>query len=458
MRYFFSVLCIFIGINIGFSQINISNKVVDYGSITQQSDRLVDLIITNEGVEKVFILRTDFGPEFKILYSSNNRTIAPDSSIILRVRFDPRKEGTFRIKNSIWVSSEDKPITITFKGNVEFVQNSYNTPCPDFNQTSSSNSRTDKSDLTIEVVDKITLEKIKNARIRIVEQGRVQKTLFTNKRGMSEIRNIPISYYYLLVDAPEYKGQDTALYINKMTPNLYFELEKSNKDIVILEDTEEKPENTPAIIIDKPVTEEQDEIFVEDTSEDLPESLYKKNNIVFLIDVSQSMNQKGKLELLKSSMLALVDILREEDEITIITYATNPKILLPTTSGIDKKKTKEIISLLKAGGSTSGSKGFKMAYEEVIKNLLADGNNQVIVATDGVFKEEDNPKIIRLVKKHQNKNIKTSVIGIKSNEKTSQKLSEISQLGNGSFIYIEEYDASQKVLIEEIKKQSKIRL
>jgi len=156
-------------------------------------------------------------------------------------------------------------------------------------------------------------------------------------------------------------------------------------------------------------------------------------------------------------MLALVDILREKDDITIITYASNPKIILPTTSGINKSKTKNIISGLKAGGATSGSKGFKMAYDEVLKNLIPNGNNQVIVATDGVFKEEDNPKIIRLVKKYQSKNITTSVVGIKSSSMTSLKLNEISNLGNGSFIYIEKFDASREVLIEEIKKQAKIK-
>jgi len=459
MKYLFIVLNLCL-ISPLLSQIDISQKVVDYGTINQNSNRLIDLIITNKGTKNTFILRTDFGPEFKILYSSDERTIAPDSTITLRVRFDPRKKGSFRLKNAIWFSSEEKPVNIIFKGDVEFVMNSYDTPCPSFDQTS--NTSSNENDLAIVVVDKITKAKIKNARVRIIEQGRVQKTLLTNKKGFTEIKNIPISYYYLLVDASNYLGQDTALYINRMTNNLYFELEKNIEEVVEEELIEE------ILVVNKEETEVlspveiKEEIGVvvdvkKDQSTDLPESLYKKNNIVFLIDVSQSMNQKGKLELLKSSMLALVDILREKDDITIITYASNPKIILPTTSGINKSKTKNIISGLKAGGATSGSKGFKMAYDEVLKNLIPNGNNQVIVATDGVFKEEDNPKIIRLVKKYQSKNITTSVVGIKSSSMTSLKLNEISNLGNGSFIYIEKFDASREVLIEEIKKQAKIK-
>ena len=461
MKYFLFFLALLF-LNTLQAQIELSDKIIDYGVINQQSLRIADITITNKGKEKTFLLRTDFNPEFKILFSSNNRSIAPDSSIVLRVRFDPRKEGSFKIKNSLWFATEDKPITITFKGEVQYIYNSYNTPCPDFSENPTR--KTDQNDLEIVVIDKISREKIKNARIRIVEQGLIQKTLFTNKKGESKLNNVPISYYYLLVDAKNYLGVDTALYINRMTGMLQFELEKQYNDVVEENKPQEnnvvveevKPEENSVIEVEENTEQTDENILVVDESSALPESKYKKNNIVFLIDVSQSMNQKGKLDLLKSSMLSLVDILRESDDITIITYATNPKIILPTTSGIDKNKTKEIIKNLKAGGATSGSKGFKMAYEEVLSHLLVDGNNQVIVATDGAFKEEDNPKIIRLVKKHQNKNIKTSVIGIKSNSKTSEKLNEISTLGNGSFIYIEDYDASKAALIEEIKKQSRI--
>lgn len=450
------------------SQILFSKKTIDLGEVNQSNNRITDIIITNKGDKKTVILRSDFSKEFKILYSSASRSIFPDSSITLRVRFDPRKDGSFKIKNEIWFSTESKPTSLTFKGDVTYIYNSYNTPCPDFN--SSPSKRNDTNDTSVLIIDKNTKEPIQGSRLRIIEHGVVQKTTQTNRKGIINLNKIPISYYYLVADMTSYYPADTALYINRMTNQIILELEpmedlaieNSVRNIEIKEEEEinvqeiplreENPKEDPINIDSLPKNEDKP---TEDKSEDLPESLYAKNNIVFLIDVSQSMNQKGKMELLKSSMLSLVDILREGDEITIITYASNPTIILPTTSGIDKEKTKKIIMGLTPGGATSGSKGFKMAYQEVIKNLIIDGNNQVIVATDGAFKEEDNAKIKKLVKKHKSKNIKTSVVGIKSNSKTSEKLQKLSQLGEGSFIYIEDFDLSKKVLIEEVKKQSK---
>ena len=115
-------------------------------------------------------------------------------------------------------------------------------------------------------------------------------------------------------------------------------------------------------------------------TENLPAS-----NLVFLIDVSGSMDEPDKLPLVKASMKMLVDQLREQDKVAMVVYAGNAGLVLPSTSGADKTKIKDAIDNLEAGGSTAGGAGIKLAYKIAKENFVKEGNNRVILCTDGDF-------------------------------------------------------------------------
>lgn len=188
-------------------------------------------------------------------------------------------------------------------------------------------------------------------------------------------------------------------------------------------------------------------------SEVLPEDKYKPNNIVFLLDVSGSMNQGDKLELMKGTLKQLTKVLRPSDKITLISYADNSKILLATTSGHNKGEILTIVNELKTAGATSASKGFKTAYDILKKEQIKDGNNQVIVITDGVFNPEDQEQINSLVKKSARKRFVTSIMGVKCHPFAVRKLSDVSTFGNGSFLLIED-ENDLNIIIDELKKRS----
>ncbi|MEP6466055.1 MAG: von Willebrand factor type A domain-containing protein, partial [Parafilimonas sp.] len=116
------------------------------------------------------------------------------------------------------------------------------------------------------------------------------------------------------------------------------------------------------------------------STENLPAS-----NLVFLIDVSGSMDEPDKLPLVKSSLKLLVDQLRPQDKVALVVYAGNAGLVLPSTSGDDKIKIKDAIDALDAGGSTAGGEGIKLAYNTAKKNFIKGGNNRVILCTDGDF-------------------------------------------------------------------------
>src|SRR4029079_16603435 len=116
------------------------------------------------------------------------------------------------------------------------------------------------------------------------------------------------------------------------------------------------------------------------STENLPPS-----NLVFLIDVSGSMNAPDKLPLVKSSLKLLVDQLRPQDKVALVVYAGNAGLVLPSTNGDEKIKIKDAIDELDAGGSTAGGEGIKLAYKTAQQNFVKGGNNRVILCTDGDF-------------------------------------------------------------------------
>ena len=109
------------------------------------------------------------------------------------------------------------------------------------------------------------------------------------------------------------------------------------------------------------------------------------SNFVFLIDVSGSMSDANKLPLLKESMRILVKELRKEDKVSIVVYAGSAGVVLEPTSGEEKEKIMEAFDQLSAGGSTAGGQGIELAYKLAQQNFIKEGNNRVIIATDGDF-------------------------------------------------------------------------
>src|SRR6185503_17263633 len=140
--------------------------------------------------------------------------------------------------------------------------------------------------------------------------------------------------------------------------------------------------------------------------ENLPAS-----NLVFLIDVSGSMMDENKLPLVKASMKMLADQLREKDRISIVVYAGKAGVALPSTDGSEKMKIKTAIDALEAGGSTAGGAGIQMAYRIAQQNFVKEGNNRIILCTDGDFNvgASSDDDLVRMIEQERNKGIYLTV-------------------------------------------------
>ncbi|WP_300600332.1 VWA domain-containing protein [Niabella sp.] len=184
---------------------------------------------------------------------------------------------------------------------------------------------------------------------------------------------------------------------------------------------------------------------------EIPQGALPPSNLVFLIDVSGSMQDEDKLPLLKKSMLLLTDNLRPDDRVAIVTYAGNAGLVLPSTSGEQKARIRAAIAELEAGGSTAGGAGIQLAYQVAKENFIEKGNNRILLATDGDFNvgESSEDALVRLVEEKRKSGVFLSVLGFGRGDYQDHKMQELADKGNGNHAYIDNIREAQKVLISE---------
>ncbi|MBN2864031.1 MAG: von Willebrand factor type A domain-containing protein [Bacteroidales bacterium] len=175
------------------------------------------------------------------------------------------------------------------------------------------------------------------------------------------------------------------------------------------------------------------------------------SNLVFLIDVSGSMDQPNKLPLLKSAFSLLVNELRPQDRVAIVVYAGAAGLVLESTPGNRKEAIMSAIDRLQAGGSTAGGAGLRLAYREAEKNFIKNGNNRIILATDGDFNvgESSNGAMERLVEEKRESGIFITVLGFGMGNYKDDKMEIIADKGNGNYSYIDNLQEARRVLVRE---------
>ncbi|MDF2187523.1 von Willebrand factor type A domain-containing protein [Paraflavitalea sp. CAU 1676] len=175
-------------------------------------------------------------------------------------------------------------------------------------------------------------------------------------------------------------------------------------------------------------------------------------NLVFLIDVSGSMDMPNRLPLLKSAFKLLVDNLREKDTVSIVVYGSSVGVWLVPTSGIEKEKIRKSIEDLYPGGSTPGESGIRTAYRLAKSQFIPGGNNRVILATDGDFNvgQTSEDELEKLITQHQQSGIYLTCLGVGMGNYKDSKLEILAKKGNGNFAYLDNEKEAEKVLVKEL--------
>ena len=186
--------------------------------------------------------------------------------------------------------------------------------------------------------------------------------------------------------------------------------------------------------------------------EDISTEKIPAGNLVFLIDVSGSMGSPNKLPLLKQAFKILVENLRPEDRVAIVVYAGAAGCVLESTPGTQKTKIIEALDRLQSGGSTAGGAGIKLAYKIAKENFIKDGNNRVILATDGDFNigASSNAEMVRLIEEKRDDGVFLSILGFGMGNYKDSKMEQISNAGNGNYAYIDNILEAKKVFGKEL--------
>ena len=186
--------------------------------------------------------------------------------------------------------------------------------------------------------------------------------------------------------------------------------------------------------------------------ENINENEIPANNLTFLIDVSGSMNSANKLPLLKQAFKYLVENLRPQDRVAIVVYAGAAGVVLESTPGNQKEKIIAALDMLQAGGSTAGGEGINLAYKIAKQNFIKNGNNRVILASDGDFNvgASSDAEMVRLIEEKRNDGIFLSILGFGMGNYKDSKMEQISNAGNGNYAYIDNILEAKKVFGTEL--------
>jgi Ca-activated chloride channel family protein len=176
-----------------------------------------------------------------------------------------------------------------------------------------------------------------------------------------------------------------------------------------------------------------------------------RRNLVFLLDVSGSMEPPDKLPLVRNAMRMLVDTLTSQDRIAIVVYAGASGLVLPSTRGNQKEVIRRALAQLEAGGSTNGAAGIRLAYQVAREHFVAGGVNRVILTTDGDFNVgvTSQDELIRLIEQERESGVFLSVLGVGTGNLKDSTMEKLADKGNGNYAYLDSLQEARKVLVRE---------
>lgn len=453
------------------AQLEFSATKHEFGDLSAYAARHIDILLTNKGSKQEWILSIKKPAE--VAYITSKQIIEKDSTVVIRLHVSPGVKGRFAYDVPVFTSDRAEATIIKLTGNLkELDQNSMAglTDCPDF--SSQSGGRNPNSfDLTVVTIDKATRAELSNSTVTLIQSGQAIWQHQTNKKGyIKEESTLGLSYFYATHDG--YHPAELGAYVNFKRNYIVLELESDGGCPPVYDPPTDTPVDTlvlaqnhpePEIIVvieeppipqttyfDSTVIAELPPSFTDLDKDNFDPKYFKPVNVVFVLDVSSSMAQVDKIELMKYALLQLTDMLRAEDKIGLVTYSDESRVLMPSTSGADKELIRKEVSALEAFGYTAGGEGIKLGFKEAKRTKITDGTNHVIIITDGAF-NRDSDDYEKVVKKYAAEDIYLSVVGIKNKAVHEEDMRRAAELGGGHYVPIFKLADAQNNLRQEIR-------
>jgi Ca-activated chloride channel family protein len=508
MARFLTILISIVLSTSAFAQ-KITPPVIDLGKVKYWNNPILTYTFTNTSSQTILFLPIGYKPNYKL--NLPVKKVEPGQSVDIQLQYFTEDLGRFSIKVPVYISTSKRPVYLELKGLIQSLHPDALTVCPSVDGPSiPPTTRT-----TVLVVDESTGQRLDHFNVLITGPD---KTLAysSGRKDYLLLKDIPVNLYhfeaiktgYVSTHRTIYSGrnrtqiilpvkrdtsyieeeEETVLAENtteeeetKTGPDLTERIEKGTEELSekwaenrkeIKRRLEERRQRRDSIEQSKQeevvVSTPDDETVAEpepeyDKMEDLNEkgelnqAKYADNNLVFLIDISGSMKNEERLPLLKEAMKDMVAVLRPQDHVSIITYSTKSEIVLSSIPGNQKDLIYRVIDSLKAKGQSYGSDGVDKAYQLAKENFIPGGNNEVILASDGMFNSPDfsERKLFRKVrKKASDENIILSAIAFGRSTKANAFMKNLSKNGSGSYLKIESETESAVVLIRNIQEHS----
>jgi Ca-activated chloride channel homolog len=449
---------------IGRTQTVFSTRQLDLGELDASSERFGDILVTNKGNQKSYILRVE--KPLDVEYRSSSDLLLPDSSFSFRLQVNPKKKGPFSYDVKVYTSDSQQPVTITISGKVNALPENAMAgmqSCPDFGAQPS---RVETSELTIITVDENTRAPLAKSTVTIIRNGEPAGAWITGKKGSFQQESVP-GYFYFFAAHDGYFPKEAGTYVGpkireitiplKMDPSYCPPIPATTPE-VIPEIAEAVPQQQAEVLIEQQLANQRTDSVVKQEIPELAKldptnfasDYFKPVNVVFVLDVSSSMKMGEKMDLMKYALNQLVQSMRAEDHIALVTYSDGADVLLSPTPCTEKETIKTKVAELKPHGMTAGGKGIKLGYKQALAQLSPDKANMVIIITDGAFNKssDDYQKIVR---KYAKKNITFSVVGIQNRPNDERAMREAAAFGKGRYIPINKLSDAQFNLLQEIR-------
>jgi hypothetical protein len=436
MKILLNALLIVIGFSGWGQKAELQNNALDLGRFSEAGSIRFKAVIRNSGSKPLVFLRAD-APKNVDVYSIR-KTVQPNDTLEVTLVYHPLAAGLFKQSIQFVTNSIPESDPFTFSGSIDKLLNDNLLHCVDFKPKAKGES----AEIEMQALhrafisDAISGVPLQKAEITYIDkQGRVQAVQMKSSNGYLEHKTA-IGYYALIIKAPGYEALFLEQYISSRSTSQNYML-------------------TPEVA--KTSDKREIDNLQQIQGDTLDNLKYKPNNIVFLIDASGSMKDENKLPLLKKAIIRLTEPLRSSDFISIIAYADDVEILISNKAGNKKTALLEAVNSLKADGITAGAAGLNKAYELILQNYIVGGNNQILLATDGVFRlSATQRKSIEMQAKSIEKPVALSIVALGNDDAAIQMLTTLSQKGNGNLIHLN--DASKDkidLILNEIESRSR---
>lgn len=359
---------------------SIKEDRINLGKIENWRNDTAWFYIQNTSNRAWYLLPKHLGmADFQLIYS--RRLVNPDELAPIGIVHYTEKEGIFKIKTSVYISSWDEPIDLTYTGNILSFHPNALVACPTVNGPNS--------------------EEIITAKI--------EKNLKKDKR-----EEVPEN-----IEVDEYNFEDSFV---------------EEDELLVQRDEEIKETFNDAFSSNAPI-----------------------NNIILVLDKSRSMAAENKMSRLKASIIKLIYALREQDQITVLTYSRVVKIPISSNHNASKSELVQVVNDLKADGGSYGNKAMTEAFEIARKSRVRDGNNAIILATDGKFNDRDfsEEDLYKEAKRASRYGISLSGIAFGEDPRALDFLKILSESGRGTYVEVESQMDSDQMIIDMINTLSK---